>query len=62
MIIPFLAALAHGGGTIVDKIALSKRRIPLNQYIPFLFLYLFFFAALATPFLGAVNWFAHLDC
>lgn len=55
MLIPFLAALANGLGTVVDKIALSKRRIPLRQFIPFVFLYLFFFTALVTPFLGSVN-------
>lgn len=56
MIAPFLAALAMGAQTIVDKVSLSKRKIPLGTFIPFLFLYLFFFSALATPFLGRVNW------
>lgn len=56
MIAPFLAALSYAGGTVVDKIALSKRNIALRTYVPFLFLYLFFFSALITPFLGAVNW------
>ncbi len=56
MIAPFLAALANSAGLVIDKIALSKRNIPLRSYVPFLFLYLFFFSALATPFLGQVNW------
>lgn len=56
MIAPFLAALSGSALTIIDKIALSRRNIPLRQYVPFLFLYLFFFSALATPFLGSVNW------
>ncbi len=56
MIAPFLAALAFSANTVIDKIALSQRKIPMRHYVPFLFLYLFFFTALATPFLGAVNW------
>ncbi len=56
MIAPFLAVLAYSGQTIIDKIALSKRKVPLNYFVPFLFLYLFFFSALASPFLGTVNW------
>lgn len=56
MVAPFLAALVDGGRIVIDKIALSNRRIPLRQYIPFLFLYLFFFSALATPFLGRARW------
>lgn len=58
MFIPFLAAIAGGTEIIIDKVALSKRRIPLAQYVPFLFLYLFFFSALASPALGFIN--AHL--
>ncbi len=56
MIVPFLAALSYAGATVIDKIALSRRRIPLRTYIPFLFLYLAFFSAIATPFLGHVDW------
>jgi drug/metabolite transporter (DMT)-like permease len=55
LLIPFIAALLSGAGTIIDKIALTKRRIPLRQFIPFVFLYLFFFTALVTPYLGSVN-------
>jgi drug/metabolite transporter (DMT)-like permease len=55
LFIPFLAALANGLETVVDKIAISKKRVPLRQFIPFLFLYLFFFTALVTPFFGAIN-------
>ena len=56
MIAPFIAAIAVGISTVVDKVGLSKRSIPVRQYVPFLFLYLFFFTALATPFLGRINW------
>jgi drug/metabolite transporter (DMT)-like permease len=53
--IPFFAALTNGLATVVDKVAISKRHVPLRQYIPFLFLYLFFFSAIASPFFGWVN-------
>lgn len=56
MIAPFLAAFAASAVTVVDKIILSKQRMPLRQYIPFVFLYLFFFSFLASPFFGRVNW------
>lgn len=56
MLAPFLAALTHSAATVIDKVAISQRKIPLSTYIPFLFLYLFFFSALTTPFLGRVNW------
>ncbi len=56
MVAPFLAALSSAALTVIDKVALSKRNIPIRQYVPFLFLYLFFFTALASPFLGSVNW------
>ncbi len=56
MIAPFIAALTYAAGTVVDKIALSKRNIQLRHYVPFLFLYLFFFSAIAAFFFGRVNW------
>lgn len=56
MFLPFVSAIANALGISIDKVAISKRQIPLREYIPFLFLYLFFFAALTTPFLGYVNW------
>lgn len=56
MIAPFLSALAYSAQMIIDKVALSKRRIMVRHYIPYLFLYLFFFSALASPFFGYVNW------
>lgn len=56
MIAPFLSAIAYSLGTIVDKVAVSKRNIQLRHYVPYLFLYLFFFSALASPFFGYVNW------
>jgi drug/metabolite transporter (DMT)-like permease len=56
MIAPFVAALTLAAGTIIDKFGLSKKKIPLRNYVPYLFLYLFFFSALLTPFFGSVNW------
>jgi drug/metabolite transporter (DMT)-like permease len=56
VIIPFLASMTYGLGIIVDKIALSKRKIALSSYIPYLFLYLCFFSALVTPFFGQIDW------
>lgn len=56
MIAPFIATVAYGANLIVDKFGLSKRHITLRHYVPYLFLYLFFFSAVASPFLGYVNW------
>lgn len=56
MLAPFIASLSDVLNISIDKINLSKRRIPQREYIPFLFLYLFVFSLLATPFLGAANW------
>lgn len=56
MFIPFLAALSSGAQTVFDKVSLSKHHIPIRTYIPYLFLYLFFFSALSAPFLGYINW------
>lgn len=56
MLAPFLSAIASSFGTVIDKVALSKRKIQIRHYVPYLFLYLFFFSALASPFFGYVNW------
>ena len=55
IIIPFLAAIGNVFGVIVDKIALSRERIPLDVFQTFLFLFLCFFTAIFVPFLGKIN-------
>lgn len=56
MIAPFIAALASSVETILAKLALTKRNLQIRHYVPYLFLYLFFFSAIASPFFGYVNW------
>lgn len=56
LVIPFLSALAQGMQAVTDKFGLSKQKIPLRQYVPFLFLYLFIFSLFAVPFFGAADW------
>lgn len=41
---------------MIDKIALSKNRIPLKGFEVFLFLFLCFFTAIFVPFLGKINY------
>jgi drug/metabolite transporter (DMT)-like permease len=53
---PFIASLAYGANMVVDKIGLSKRKIPQAVYVPYVFLYLFVFSAILAPFFGAVDW------
>lgn len=56
MFAPFIAALANSLETIIAKVALTKRNLQIRHYVPYLFLYLFFFSAIASPFFGYVNW------
>ncbi len=51
----FLSALGRAAGVVIDKIALSRKKIPLGVFQTFLFLFLCFFTAILVPFLGKIN-------
>ncbi len=49
MISPLIASLAQASGVLVDKIALSRRKVPLKKFIPLLFVLLTLFTLIALP-------------
>jgi drug/metabolite transporter (DMT)-like permease len=55
LLIPLLAAITQAASLILHKIGISKRSIPLSQYIPLLFLFLTIYTLLAFPLLGWIN-------
>lgn len=55
ILFPFLSALGGAAGVIIDKIALARKKIPLDVFQTFLFLFLCFFTAIFVPFLGKIN-------
>ena len=55
ILFPFLSALGSAAGVIIDKIALARKKIPLDIFQTFLFLFLCFFTAIFVPFLGQIN-------
>ena len=60
ILIPLLAALTQAATLIFHKIALSRRKIPLEHYMPLLFLFLTVFSTLLVPFFGSINAFEML--
>lgn len=55
MFIALLSALSWSGNMLIDKFALSKRKIPLNNYVPLVFVFLFILTFITLPWLGGVN-------
>lgn len=53
---PFISALTQAGGIILDKIILTRQRVETRIFIPVLFIFLFLFSLVLTPFLGWVHW------
>lgn len=54
-LIPFLAVVADVSGKVLEKIALSRKRMAINTYLPLLFLLLFFVSSLLSPIFGAID-------
>lgn len=52
---PILAALSQVGGTLIDKIVLSRRQVGMRLFVPLLFLFLFVFSAVLYPWLGHIS-------
>ncbi len=51
-----LASLAYAGNILIDKIVLSRRKVAISDYIPLLFVFIFFCTLLTLPWLGGINW------
>lgn len=51
-----LSTVAGATGLVIDKVALSKRKIGLSVFLPISFLFLFLFTLVLTPYLGHVDW------
>lgn len=54
-LIPFGAAVTNALGLTVEKVILSKKRMPVGLYLSLLFLFIFFITALASPFFGMID-------
>jgi len=55
MIFGLLSAISNAGSIIVDKIVLTKKRVPHEFFIPVLFLMVFVISLALYPFLGSVG-------
>lgn len=53
--IPLAAAISNALGLAVEKVILSKKRMPISLYLSLLFLFLFFISAVLSVFLGAID-------
>ena len=56
MLQAFIAAVGYAGGIVVDKVVLSRYKIPVKRFIPLLFIWLAIITAFLLPRFGAVNW------
>lgn len=53
--IPIVAAMTYSVGLGFQKVALSKKRMPIGLYLSVMFLIIFFVTSLLSPFLGAID-------
>jgi len=56
MLQAFIAAIGYAGGIVVDKIILSRYRIPVKRFVPLLFIWLATITAFLLPKFGVVDW------
>lgn len=50
-----IASIGYAGGVIVDKIVLSKYRVPVLRFVPLLFVWLAVITAIFVPIWGKIN-------
>jgi drug/metabolite transporter (DMT)-like permease len=50
-----IASLGYAGGVIVDKIVLSKFRVPVGRFVPLIFVWLAVITAIFLPLWGKIN-------
>jgi len=56
MIQAFLASIGYAGGVVVDKVVLSRYKLPVKRFIPLLFIWLALITAFLLPNFGHINW------
>lgn len=56
MLQAFIAAIGYAGGVIVDKVVLSRYKLPVKRFIPLLFIWLAIITAFLLPTFGLVHW------
>ncbi len=56
MTLALIAAIGYAGGIVVDKIILSRYRIPVKRFVPLLFIWLATITAFLLPKFGVVDW------
>ena len=55
MLEAIIASLGYAGGVVVDKIILSKYRVPLCRFVPLLFIWLAVITAIFVPLWGKID-------
>lgn len=55
MIAALLAVIANTGNILLDKSLLSRQRMAIHNYIPLVFVFLFFVTLLTLPWTGSIN-------
>lgn len=55
MLQAFLASIGYAGGVVVDKVVLSRYRLPVKRFIPLLFVWLAVITAILLPVFGHIN-------
>jgi drug/metabolite transporter (DMT)-like permease len=56
MLQAFLSAIGYAGGVVVDKVVLSRYRLPVKRFVPLLFIWLAIITAFLLPALGKIDW------
>ncbi len=56
MLQAFLASIGYAGGVVVDKVVLSRYKLPVKRFIPLLFIWLAIITAFLLVQFGHVDW------
>ncbi len=51
-----MASIGYAGGVIVDKVVLSRYKLPVKRFIPLLFVWLAIITAFLLPTFGFIHW------
>lgn len=56
MLQAFIASIGYAGGVVVDKIILSRYKVPVKRFIPLLFIWLAIITIFLLPKFGLIHW------
>ena len=56
MLQAFLASIGYAGGVVVDKVVLSRHKLPVKRFVPLVFIWLALITAFLLPRFGSFNW------